>query len=90
MPNSENGLSSPHSIEAIIKIVISDTTAITSLEQVGHLDLLYDLYHEIIIPNAVYKELQAYHGNVHKPWIVVKDVQDRTLIPKNRYDLLFL
>ena len=69
-----------------MKIVISDTTAITSLEQIGHLDLLHDLYHEIIIPNAVYEELQIYHVALCKPWIRVEKVQNISLLPDNLDD----
>jgi len=38
-------------------IVISDTTAITNLYQIGRLQLLIDVFGEIIIPHAVELEL---------------------------------
>ncbi|MCD8397697.1 MAG: DUF3368 domain-containing protein [Lachnospiraceae bacterium] len=38
-------------------IVISDTTPIISLLKINHLDLLQELFGEIWIPDAVYKEL---------------------------------
>lgn len=38
-------------------IVISDTSPITNLAAIGHLELLRLLYHDIIIPEAVYNEL---------------------------------
>jgi predicted nucleic acid-binding protein len=34
-------------------IVISDTTAITNLYQIGRLQLLIDVFGEIVIPHAV-------------------------------------
>lgn len=38
-------------------IVIADTTPLISLMKVGHLSLIQQLFGEILIPNAVYKEL---------------------------------
>lgn len=38
-------------------IVISDTSAITNLAAIGHLHLLPQLYNQVIIPEAVYREL---------------------------------
>lgn len=40
-------------------IVISDTTAISSLFNINKLELLHQLFDEIIIPHAVYQELLA-------------------------------
>ena len=38
-------------------IVISDTTPVISLMKANHLDLLQKLYGNVLIPNAVYREL---------------------------------
>ncbi|MDJ1179908.1 hypothetical protein PJF56_13635 [Roseofilum sp. BLCC_M91] len=38
-------------------IVVSDTSVITNLAAIAHLDLLPQLYSPIIIPEAVYREL---------------------------------
>ncbi len=38
-------------------IVISDTSAITNLAAIDHLQLLPQLYSQVIIPEAVYREL---------------------------------
>lgn len=38
-------------------IIVSDTTPILSLLKVGRLGLLESLYHEIVVPEAVYDEL---------------------------------
>jgi hypothetical protein len=43
-------------------IVVSDTTAITSLLQVGQADLLAKLYQEVLIPPAVHQELLLAHS----------------------------
>ncbi len=40
----------------IIKIVVSDTTAITHLAKIGALNILHQLYLTIYIPEAVYSE----------------------------------
>lgn len=61
------------------KIVVSDTTAITYLSQIGVLRLLKSLFKSIYIPEAVYHELtrQGDHIGGSKevktlPWIKVK------------------
>ena len=38
-------------------IVISDTSAITNLAAIQHLQLLCQLYNQVTIPEAVYREL---------------------------------
>lgn len=45
-------------------IVVSDTTAITSLLKIGHLDLLRDLFGAVLIPEAVEAELLSYHSEM--------------------------
>jgi len=63
------------------KIVISDTTAITYLSQIGAIGLLKRLFKVIYIPEAVYHELtrQGDHIGGSKevktlPWIKVKKI----------------
>ncbi|WP_086929743.1 DUF3368 domain-containing protein [Agarilytica rhodophyticola] len=63
------------------KIVVSDTTAITYLSQIGAIELLKNLFKTIYIPEAVYQELtrQGDHIGGSKevktlPWIKVKKV----------------
>ena len=38
-------------------IVVSDTTAVSNLVQIGHLELLKKIYSRIIIPKGVHDEL---------------------------------
>lgn len=38
-------------------IVISDTSTITNLAAIEHLSLLPQLYNQVVIPDAVYREL---------------------------------
>jgi predicted nucleic acid-binding protein len=40
-------------------IVISDTTPLISLMKIGHLDLIHQLFGEIQVPEAVFKELTS-------------------------------
>lgn len=42
-------------------IVVSDTSAITSLLQIGRVDLLARIYQEVFIPDAVQRELRMTH-----------------------------
>ena len=42
-------------------IVVSDTTAITSLLQIGRCELLAMLHREVLIPQAVHQELLLAH-----------------------------
>lgn len=42
-----------------MSVIISNTTPITYLILIGHIDVLYHLYGRILIPLAVYEELQA-------------------------------
>ena len=43
-------------------IVVSDTTAITTLLKVGHEGLLEQLFETVLIPSTVERELRAYHA----------------------------
>lgn len=59
--------------------VICNTTPILSLLKLDRLDLLSDLYGSIIIPNAVYEEIQ-----VGKDWKYYTDLQKRDWITIQR------
>ena len=45
-------------------IVISDTTAVTYLYQIGRLDLLRELYGDVVVPQAVADELAIAHPDL--------------------------
>lgn len=47
-------------------IIVADTTPITYLAAIGHLDLLYDLYGPIVVPQAVYDEI-VFGGGGNNP-----------------------
>jgi uncharacterized protein len=68
-------------------VVVSDTTAISSLFRINKLDLLQELFAEIILPHAVFEELAALE--IHRydismiknaSWIKVQHANDRELI----------
>jgi predicted nucleic acid-binding protein len=43
-------------------IVVSNTSPLTNLAAIGQLDLLRQIYHQIVIPEAVFHELSAEDG----------------------------
>ncbi|HET7626386.1 MAG TPA: hypothetical protein VFM25_14100 [Verrucomicrobiae bacterium] len=45
-------------------IIISDTSAITSLLQINRAEILIRLYQEVIIPDDVFRELMKYHEKI--------------------------
>jgi predicted nucleic acid-binding protein len=69
-------------------VVVSDTTAITSLLKIGRAVLLRDLFHRVVIPEAVRDELLKYHTTI-PDFIEVKAVVDRLAIQSLRRELGF-
>lgn len=68
-------------------IVVSDTSPITNLASVGHLELLQQLYGQIVIPPAVYRELTTagetipgYKEVQTFDWIAVQPVNDSEFV----------
>ncbi len=55
------------------KIIISDTSCLIALSKIDKLDLLKDLYHEIIITKEVYQEF----GGSLPDWIIISEVKDK-------------
>ncbi|MGH9840265.1 MAG: DUF3368 domain-containing protein [Blastocatellia bacterium] len=74
-------------------IVVSDTSPITNLAAIGQLDLLRQIYQNIVIPAAVHRELTAaggsYPGAIVQSldWIEVRDVTNRLLVTALRIEL---
>ena len=61
-------------------IVVSDTSSISNLLLINHLDLLQKIYSKIYIPNAVYKEILKLEIKGHdlsdfksKEWIIIEN-----------------
>ena len=60
-------------------IVVSDTTAITSLLAIGRADLLRQVFGEVLIPDAVLRELTVVHPTV-PDFLRVREVMDRNAV----------
>lgn len=65
-------------------IIVSDTSPISNLLKIGQLDLLREIYQSIIIPTAVFRELQAaQHFDAEYfrtcDWIEIRAIQDMRL-----------
>ena len=72
-------------------IVISDTSAITNLAAIQHLHLLPQLYSQVTIPEAVYRELADIDppvpGNLETQsanWLQVRPVNNFTVVARLR------
>ena len=55
------------------KIIISDTSCLIALSKIEKLDLLQDLYQEIIVTNDIYQEF----GSSLPDWIIITEVKDK-------------
>ncbi|NJK91977.1 MAG: DUF3368 domain-containing protein [Blastochloris sp.] len=58
-------------------IVVSDTSVITSLLQIGQIGLLPQLYARVVLPEAVYEELGRAHSDLPS-FLIVQKVQNRS------------
>jgi uncharacterized protein len=75
-------------------IVVSNTSPLTNLAAIGKFDLLHQLFEKIIIPEAVWEELN-YGGNTwpgsrevdFADWIEKRHVEDRNLVLALKGDL---
>jgi len=68
-------------------IIVSDTSVITNLAAIQHLQLLPQLYNQVIIPEAVYRELTEIASPVpgtieaqSAPWLEVRQAKDLDVI----------
>jgi predicted nucleic acid-binding protein len=63
-------------------IIVSDTSPITNLIQIGQLELLRQLYQKVIIPPAVYAELAFIESQKEllekEDWIEPKTLTDQS------------
>ena len=62
-------------------IVVSDTSVITSLIQIGEVTWLRELHKVVLIPRAVHQELIRYHPTL-PTFIEVCDVLDRQMVAR--------
>jgi predicted nucleic acid-binding protein len=75
-------------------IVVSDTSPTLNLAIIGHLDLLHQLYADIVIPSAVYQETVVAGAGMPgatevqtEPWFHQQPVADTALVALLRGDL---
>ena len=57
-------------------IVVSDTSPLTALLAVNESDILPQLFTEVIVPGAVWEELQRCHP-VLPDWVKAREVSDK-------------
>ena len=55
------------------KIIISDTSCLIALTNIGLLHILKDLYGEILVTSEVYEEF----GGILPDWVIILDVKDK-------------
>lgn len=67
-------------------LVVSDTSPVTSLLQIGRAELLRDLFETVCIPRAVHAELMLFHAAV-PAFIEIRDVLDRLQVQALEKDL---
>jgi predicted nucleic acid-binding protein len=75
-------------------IVVSDTSPLLNLARIGRLELLPQLYKEVLIPSAVFKELSACKRDLPptidfaaEPWLIVATPYDQNRVQELRDDL---
>lgn len=75
-------------------VIISDTTPLSNLLQIGRLDLLQSLYQQVIIPDAVFQELQVlstFQISIQPlqdaDWLTIRTPQDIKLLNELLNDL---
>jgi hypothetical protein len=72
-------------------IVVSDTSPVLNLARIGQLDLLPLLYHQVLVPSAVYEELIRSKGDLppatdlaSRPWLIVATANDQERVQELR------
>jgi predicted nucleic acid-binding protein len=75
-------------------IVVSDTSPLLNLARIGRLDILEQLYKQVLIPSAVHEELLRFNTSLPAkvspasfPWILAADAHDRARVSALRRDV---
>jgi len=72
-------------------LIVSDTSPITNLIQIGQLEILKQLFGQIVIPHKVFIELSTYENHskqlLNKKWITVAAAQNIQLINELKKNL---
>lgn len=65
-------------------IVVSDTSVITNLWQIGHVNILSGVYGKIFIPQAVFEELSVLEDQrqaiIQFAWMEIRPVQNHKIV----------
>lgn len=65
-------------------LVVSDTSPITNLIQIGHIDLLRYLFKQVIIPQTVYEELSELPQQQvvidNSPWLTIQTASQQDFV----------
>lgn len=69
------------------KIVVCNTTPILTLLGIESFDILEKLYGKIIVPNAVFQEIEQGKEKIYKSltqleWVEIREVQDKSFVKK--------
>jgi len=72
--------------------VVSNTTPLLSFIKISQLDILKKMYGEVIVPKAVYRELEIGKNKYYKDiseesWIKILEVKNKYLLEKLKQDL---
>jgi hypothetical protein len=72
-------------------VIVSDTSPVTSLIQIGRLELLNQVFGNVVIPKAVYQELCKVPNQQpvidSQNWLFVQKAADRNLVKKLEKEL---
>ena len=75
-------------------LVVADSSPLIALCRIGRLELLHELFGQLMLPDAVWREVAASHPEktgasaiVSSSWIERRDVQDVPLVTLLRQDL---
>ena len=67
-------------------IVVSDTSVVTSLIQIGQMTVLQELYGAVLIPQAVHRELVRSHSSL-PAFLETREVLNREMVNRLAADL---
>ena len=75
-------------------IVVSDTSPVLNLARIGRLQLLPSLFHQVLIPSAVYEELNEYKHDLpstidftSERWLTIASPNDQIRVKQLREHL---
>jgi len=68
-------------------VIVSDTSPLINLALIGHLDLIPQLFHSVILPQAVFDEIAIAGADLpgaeeirHADWVLVKSCRNQSMM----------